>query len=89
MMCNTAVELAPHDDEAASRVQAHTALVRDAFRAKLAEGQAAGELAKSTDIGSLAEFLATTCYTLGFLRRAGFGDAYLRRHLKTALATIR
>ena len=88
MMCNAAVELAPHDPEAAAKVQAHMKLLRTAFRAKLAEAQAAGELDPEKDIGALAEFLATTAYSLGFLLRAGGSDAQLRRHLRVALTAV-
>ena len=88
LMCNTAVEMAPSDPEAAEKFKAHTKLLRDAFRAKLAEGQQAGELAADKDVAALAEFLATTVYSAGFLTRSGFGEAYVARHLRTALTAL-
>lgn len=88
MMCNAAVELAPHDPAAATKVQAHMKLLRTAFRAKLAEAQSSGELKADKDIGALAEFLTTTAYSLGFLLRAGGSDAQLRRHLRVALSAV-
>ena len=88
LMCNTAVEMAPSDPEAAEKFKAHTKMLRDAFRTKLAEGQQAGELAADKDVGALAEFLATTVYSAGFLTRSGFGEAYVARHLRTALTAL-
>lgn len=88
MMCNTAVELAPFDEAAAEKVQAHMKTLRQAFGAKLEEGRAAGEIAADKDVGALAEFLATTAYSLGFLLRSGCSDAYLKRHIRTALSAI-
>ncbi len=88
LMCNTAVELAPYDAEAAAKVRAHMKLVRDAFRSRLSEAQTDGELDKEKDIDALAEFLTTTAYSTGFLLRSGCSDAYLRRHIRTALSAL-
>lgn len=88
MMCNTAAELAPSDAEAAAKVQAHMKLLREAFRARLSLARSAGELPAGKDIGALAEFLASTAYSLGFLLRAGCSDAHLQRHLRSALSGV-
>jgi len=88
LMCNTAVEMAPGDAESAAKVKAHTKLLQDAFRARLAEGQAVGELAADKDLTALAEFLATTVYSAGFLTRSGFSEAHVRRYVRTALAVL-
>lgn len=88
MMCNTAVELAPYDEDVAAKVRAHTKLLRDAFRAKLAEGQEAGEVAEHQDISALAEFLSTTVYSGALLARSGYSDAYVTRHIRTALSVL-
>ncbi len=88
MMCNTAIELAPSDAEAAAKVQANMKQLREAFRSRLAEAQKTGELERSRDIGTLAEFLATTAYSAGFLLRAGCSDAFVRRHIRTAISAV-
>ena len=88
LMCNTAIELAPHDADAAAKVQAHMRLLRSAFRATLLAGRKAGELAEDGDIDALAEFLTTTVYSVGFLVRSGCSDAYVRRHVRTALSAV-
>ncbi len=88
LICNTAVELAPYDVDASAKVRAHMKLLRDAFHTRLSEGQKAGELAADADIGALAEFLATTAYSAGFLLRSGCSDAFIRRHIRTALSAL-
>lgn len=88
MMCNTAVEMAPYDTEAADRVQSHMALLRDAFKIRLEDGQRAGDIGEAADLNALAEFLTTTAYTIGILLRTGCNDAHIKRHLDTALSTI-
>jgi len=89
MMCNTAIEVAPYDADAAAKVQAHMSLLQAGLRAKLLAGRDAGELAQATHVDALAEFLATTSYSLGLLVRSGADDAQLGRYLDTALSTIR
>ena len=88
LMCNTAVELAPEDPEAANKVHANMAQLRGGFHAKLAEAQQNGELAVERDIGALAEFLTTTVYSLALLVRSGCDEAYVRRHIGTAVSLL-
>ena len=85
LVWNAAVELAPHDAEVAAKVRAHMKLLRNAFRAKLAEGQKGKDRG---ELGAKAEFLATTTYSLGVLARFGCKDDYLRRHVRTALSAL-
>jgi len=88
LMCNAAVEMAPEDAGVAEKVRAHMEHLRGAFRGRLAEAQAAGDLAPEKDVNALAEFLATTAYSLGFLLRAGVSGSHARRHLRTALSVL-
>ncbi len=88
MMCNTAVELAPHDADASERVQGHMVQLRDAFEARLEDGQRAGDIDPAADRRALAEFLTATAYTLGMLLRTGCSDTHIKRHLNTALSAI-
>jgi TetR/AcrR family transcriptional repressor of nem operon len=89
LMCNTAIELAPHDPAAAAKVRAHMALVQRALRDRLAAGQSAGEFGPEADLDALAGFLTTTVYSVGLLVRAGKGDAEIRRHIAVALGVLR
>lgn len=95
LMCNTAIEVAPYDKAVAEKVRANTAHLRDVFHARLAKGQREGELDQGSDLDGLAEFLATTAYTVGFLSRAGREredtEAHhqsVRRHIEIALKAV-
>ena len=88
LICNAAIEMAPDDAEAAEKVRAHRDHLCAAFRARLAEAQASGDLGRDKDVDAIAEFLTTTAYSLGFLLRAGCDRDYLRRHLRTALSVL-
>ena len=88
LMANTAVELAPHDPEVAARVQRHMGLLRSRFREALKDAQTEGEVDATTDLGRLAEHLATTAYTLGMLKRAGCTQAYVKRHIDTVMSLL-
>jgi len=89
LICNAAVELAPSDEEVATKVRAHMKLLRNAFRAKLSEEPPGKGAAGDSDIGATAEFLTTTAYGLGLLLRFGCSDDYIRRHVRTALSVLR
>ena len=88
LICNTAVELAPHDAEAADRVRGHMAMFKTAFAKALKNAQRDGEIAGDKDVSALAEFLATTTYSAGFLTRAGIAPAQVKRHIETALSLL-
>ncbi len=88
LMCNTAIELAPHDAEAAGKVQTHMTMMREAFEAVLREAQAAGTITADKDAAALAEFFATTTYSIGLLLRAGCGQDMVDRHIRTALSVL-
>jgi len=88
LMCNTATEVAPDDEAAAEKVRAHRALLKKAFRARLSDGKAAGEIGEPADVKALSEFLATTVYVIGLLVRSGQDDSEVRRYIRTALTTL-
>ena len=88
MMCNTAVELSPHDDAARDKVSAHLAQLGAAFTAALERAQAAGESHVIADTRDAGDYLATTAYTLGLLLRAGADATRVRRHIDRALAAV-
>ena len=80
MMCNAAIELAPHDDDVADRVRAHLKLLEGIFESWLKRYGKSG-----ADARSGAEFLATTAYSLALLLRAGFSRRHVKRQAETAL----
>ena len=85
LMCNAAIELAPHDDAVAAKVRSHLHLLTDHFEAWL---DRAGTPVPQTDRRDAAAFLATTAYSLALLLRAGFDRAHVRRQAETAIAAV-
>ncbi len=73
---------------ASAKVRDHMALLRASFRARLSDGQASGELPRDADLDALCEFLTTTVYGIGLLVRSGQDDAYVRRHIGSAMTAI-
>lgn len=88
MMCNTGIELGPHDAEIAGRVKAHMKRLEDAFGKRLSQAVDAGELPGDLDRQAIAEFLVATAYTLGVLARSGKSRAAMTRHVHTALRAL-
>lgn len=88
LMCNTATELAAQDDLAADKVRSHMALLHSAFRDRLRQAVADGELSSNAGMDDLAGFLATTVYSIGLLVRSGQDDRQVRRYFRTALRAI-
>ena len=71
MMCNAAIEVAPHDEDVADRVRRHRKSLERAFRQRLDAAREKGELDGEKDIRALAEYLATNAYSVGLLVRSG------------------
>ena len=88
LMCNTAIELAPHDSEANNRVSSHRELLQSAFRARLTNDRTSANSRSDAELGALSEFLATAVYTIGLLVRAGHDDAFVRRHIGNVLTVL-
>ena len=85
LLCNSAVEVAPHDREVEARVVLHLGALRDAFeRALLAEAgrYSAGEAAR------LADLLTANYMGLLVLAKAGFSLVHLRRVAAGAAALL-
>ncbi len=56
-MCNTAVELAPHDAEVAVKVEAHLQRFQEAFRRALKNAQSVDDVPKHVDVDEYADVL--------------------------------
>ena len=88
LMCTTAVELGPFDEQAAAKVAENMAAIRRAFKEAVERAQRSGEIGEDRDAKALAEFLTTTVYSVGVLMRAGASRAYVARHVETALESM-
>lgn len=86
LMCNAATELAPHDDAVAARVRAHLAQLQSHFADWLGRAEAAGNRTSEADTQDAAAYLATTCYALALLLRAGVERDDVRRQARLAVS---
>jgi TetR/AcrR family transcriptional repressor of nem operon len=89
LLANTAVELAPHDEEVAARISRYVRRTEDAFERALVRGRAAGEVSANKDPKALARFLVSTLHGVRVLARAGVDRAVLDDSVRTALGVLR
>lgn len=89
LLANTAVELAPHDEEVAERISRYVGRTEDAFEKALVRGRAAGEIPADKDPKALARFLVNTLHGVRVLARAGVDRTVLDDSVRTALEVLR
>ncbi|MDA8371608.1 MAG: TetR family transcriptional regulator [Nocardiopsaceae bacterium] len=87
-VANTAVELAPHDREAAHRVQKDWLFLETVIGSALARAQAQGELAADKDPQALARFLVTLMQGMRVTGKADPDPARLRAAAQQALLLL-
>lgn len=85
LMCNTAIELAPDDQDVAVRVKDFFDSLRKLFRRAIENGQKSGEI--RTDINALAygDYLLGVMQGLAVLGRSPVERSVIRRFVHTAL----
>jgi TetR/AcrR family transcriptional repressor of nem operon len=88
-LANTAVELAPHDAEAAARISRYVRRTEEAFTGALVRAQGAGEIPAEGDPKVLARFLVSNLHGLRVLARAGSDRRTLEDAARVALRTLR
>ena len=86
LLCNSAIELAPHDSAVEAKVVEHLGALRGAFHQTLS-ADSDGRTAK--DIARLADQLTANYMGLLVVAKAGFPVAALRRIAEGAVATVR
>ena len=89
LLANTAVELAPHDEEVAGRISRYVRRTEDAFERALVRGRATGEIPADKDPKALARFLVSILHGVRVLARAGVDRAVLDDSVRTALEALR
>jgi TetR/AcrR family transcriptional regulator, transcriptional repressor for nem operon len=89
LLANTAVELAPHDEEVAARISRYVRHTEDAFERALVRGRATGEIPADRDPKALARFLVSTLHGVRVLARAGVDRAVLDDSVRMALEVLR
>jgi TetR/AcrR family transcriptional regulator, transcriptional repressor for nem operon len=85
---NTAVELAPHDPQAARRVQANWNFVETALTSALIRAQAQGELSEGRDPRALGRFLVVLMQGLRVMGKAATEPDRLRDAATQALTVL-
>ncbi|MGW2548286.1 TetR/AcrR family transcriptional regulator [Kitasatospora sp. NPDC001574] len=85
---NTAVELAPHDQGAARRVEASLGHLETLLTAALVRARAQGELPEGRDPRALARLLLVLFQGMRVIGKAGDGSARLRDASEQALALL-
>jgi TetR/AcrR family transcriptional regulator, transcriptional repressor for nem operon len=89
LLANTAVELAPHDEEVAGRISRYVGRTEEAFEQALVRGRATGEIPADKDPKALARFLVNTLHGVRVLARAEVDRAVLDDSVRTALEVLR
>ena len=88
MICNTAVELAPHDKEMQTRVQTLFANMKETLRNAIANGQKAGDITADVDATELALTLTAVLQGLAVFSRSGMSPDGMRSTVQTALRIL-
>lgn len=88
LMTNSAIELAPHDRDAALAVAANMAAMEKAFHRLLSRAQKAGELTAEKSPRDLARFLTATANGLRVMAKVTPQRAALKSVVRVALKTL-
>lgn len=88
LMCNMAVELAPHDTESSDKVDTHMNRLTAAFENALSNAKDAGQLDPGIDPSDFAAFLTSTVQGTAVLARAGTAPDQLEAVLRVALSRL-
>lgn len=89
LMCNSASEVAPFDDDVAARVHDFQERARRAFRRALTNARQEGTLDPRVDPAKHADFLAGALQTVWVLARSAAGNRAIANHVEATLATLR
>lgn len=85
---NSAVELAPHDPDIASRVAANASGSEEAFYGVLLRARATGEIPQDRDPRALARFFSNALKGLRVSTRMGTEEAVLRDVIRVTLSVL-
>ena len=89
MVCNTATEVAPHDEEIAAAVRQLMGELAGVLENALENARQAGDVSKALDPKATSFFLVGLLQGLAVMARAGFPGKEGRTVVETALGTLR
>ncbi len=87
-ICNCAVEVSPHDSEAAARVRAGLDRLERALQRAVDRGQKAGDIRAEHDPGALARYLTSSLNGLRVVAKANPDRAALEDVARIVLAAL-
>ncbi len=88
LLCNSAVEVSPHDSEAAALVATGLARVEKAFHRAVVRGQDAGEIPAERDARALARYLTSSANGLQVMAKASPNRAALENVAGIVLSVL-
>jgi TetR/AcrR family transcriptional repressor of nem operon len=88
MICNTAIEIAPHDETIAAAVRSLFDELTSVFTTALDNAKAAGDVAKALDTKATAEVLVGMLQGAAVFARTGTSKARLKRYGDSAMAIL-
>ena len=88
LLTNSAIELAPHDEEVAQVVRTTMTRIERAFRVAVERAVEAGEITADVDPKAMARFLNNTLQGLVVLGKASTGKAVLRDVVQVTLSKL-
>ena len=88
LVCNTATEVTPHDEDARKAVHAFFDDLSGAFKSALENARAKGEVAKTLDIEATATYLTGVLQGTSVMARAQWGKQRIDQFIKIALKTL-
>ncbi len=87
-LCNCAVEVSPHDAEAAALVRGGMARLENAFLSAVVRGQTSGKIAADRDPRALAGYLLTCAQGLHVMAKANSKKAALNKVVRVVLSAL-
>lgn len=87
-VCNSAVEVSPHDSEAAARVRVGLDRLERAFQRAVVRGQKAGDIGAEHDPGALARYLTSSLNGLHVVAKANPDRAALEDVARIVLSAL-
>jgi TetR/AcrR family transcriptional repressor of nem operon len=89
LICNTAIEVAPIDRDAAKQVNALFQRMRNAFRSALTNAKKHGEVSSGLDEEAHADYLTGVAQGLFVLTRSSAGGVSIQSFVQVALEALR
>ncbi len=89
LICNAAVEVASHDEKVASIIQQYFDRLRRGFVRALKKAKQDGEIAKSTDISQVTEFLIGSVLGIVAYSRSPASRKDVQTYVRSILATLK